>query len=89
MLSDQFPIPKEFMVLHWLRKSTEVTDAQTGKVITTLPIGDRCDGVAFDPAKKMIYSSNGEGTITVVQEVNANTFKVLETVQTMRQIDCS
>ncbi len=39
--------------------------------------------------KKMIYSSNGEGTITVVQEVNANTFKVLETVQTMRQIDCS
>ena len=64
-------------------KMMVVTDAQTGKVITTLPIGDRCDGVAFDPAKKLIYSSNGEGTITVMQEVNANTFKVLETVQTM------
>ncbi|MEI6679287.1 MAG: hypothetical protein WCL21_11810 [Mariniphaga sp.] len=60
-----------------------ITDSQTGKVITTLPIGDRCDGVTFDPAKKIAYSSNGEGSITVVQEINANTFKVLETIQTM------
>jgi YVTN family beta-propeller protein len=60
-----------------------VTDAETGKVITTLPIGDRCDGVAFDPAKKLAYSSNGEGSITVVQEVNASTFKVLETIKTL------
>lgn len=64
-------------------KMMVVTDALTGKVITTLPIGDRCDGVAFDPAKKLIYSSNGEGTMTVVQEVDANTYKVLETVQTL------
>ena len=61
-----------------------VTDSQTGKVITTLPIGDRCDGVTFDPAKKIAYSSNGEGSITVVQEVDANTFKVLETIQTLQ-----
>ena len=59
-----------------------VTDATTGKVITTLPIGDRCDGVAFDPEMKRAYSSNGEGTVTVVQEENANSFKVLETVTT-------
>ena len=59
-----------------------VTDAETGKVITTLPIGERCDGVTFDPGKKMVYSSNGDGTITVVQEVDANTFKVLENAKT-------
>jgi YVTN family beta-propeller protein len=59
-----------------------VTDALTGKIITTLPIGDRCDGVAFDPEKKRAYASNGEGTITVVQEENGNSFKVLETVAT-------
>jgi DNA-binding beta-propeller fold protein YncE len=47
-----------------------------------LPIGDRCDGVAFDPGKKRAYASNGEGSITVVQEENANGFKVLETVTT-------
>jgi len=60
-----------------------VTDALTGKGITTLPIGDRCDGVAFDPKLKRVYSSNGEGSMTVVQEVDANTFKVLETVPTL------
>jgi YVTN family beta-propeller protein len=59
-----------------------VTDAETGKVITTLPIGDRCDGVAFDPEKKRAYASNGEGSITVVQEVTGDSFKVLETVPT-------
>jgi YVTN family beta-propeller protein len=59
-----------------------VTDAETGKVITTLPIGDRCDGVAFDPENKRAYASNGEGSITVVQEENSNSFKVLETITT-------
>jgi YVTN family beta-propeller protein len=59
-----------------------VIDAGTGKIITTLPIGDRCDGVAFDPGNKRAYASNGEGTMTVVQEENANSFKVLETVVT-------
>ena len=64
-------------------KMMVITDALTGKVITTLPIGDRCDGVAFDPGTKLAFSSNGEGTMTVVQEVDANTFKVIATVPTM------
>ncbi len=59
-----------------------VMDALTGKVITTLPIGDRVDGVAFDPAKNRAYSSNGDGTMTVVQEENDKTFKVLGNVKT-------
>ena len=57
-----------------------ISDAVAGKVVTTQPIGDRCDGVAFDPGLKRAYSSNGEGTITVVQELNKDTFKVLETI---------
>lgn len=59
-----------------------VSDAEAGKVVTTLPIGDRCDGVAFDPQLKRAYSSNGEGTITVVQEENKDNFKVTETIKT-------
>jgi len=59
-----------------------VVDALTGKVITTLPIGEGCDGAAFDPMYKRAYASNGEGTMTVVQEENSNSFKVLETVTT-------
>jgi YVTN family beta-propeller protein len=61
-----------------------VLDALSGKVLTTLPIGDGCDGAAFDPALKRAYSSNGEGTMTVVQEINPDQFKVLENVPTLR-----
>jgi YVTN family beta-propeller protein len=48
-----------------------VLDAKTGRQVSTLPIGDGCDGVVFDPALKTAYSSNGEGTITVVKEISA------------------
>ena len=57
-------------------------DAITGKVITTLPIGEGCDGAVFDPVLRRAYSSNGEGTLTVVQEINAGNFKVLENFPT-------
>jgi DNA-binding beta-propeller fold protein YncE len=59
-----------------------VSDAVAGKVLTTLPIGDGCDGAVFDPVYKRVYASNGEGTMTVVQEVTPASFKVLETVKT-------
>jgi YVTN family beta-propeller protein len=65
-------------------KMMVVSDAQTGKVITTLPIGDGCDGVAFDPVLKRAYSSNGEGNITIVQEVNKDKFVVLGNVATQK-----
>lgn len=55
-----------------------VSDASAGKVISKLPIGDGCDGVAFDPATKNIFTSNGEGTITVIHENGANSYKILE-----------
>jgi DNA-binding beta-propeller fold protein YncE len=61
-----------------------IMDAKTGHVITTLPIGEGVDGAAFDPVKKRAYSSNGDGTLTVVQEENANTFSVLENVTTQK-----
>jgi DNA-binding beta-propeller fold protein YncE len=59
-----------------------ISDAIAGKVITTLPIGDRCDGVAFDNVLKRAYSSNGDGTITVVTEGAKDNFSVLENVST-------
>lgn len=59
-----------------------VLDALTGKVITTLPIGGGVDGAAFDPYLKCAYSSNGEGSLTIVQEVSPNEFKVLDNIPT-------
>jgi WD40 repeat protein len=61
-----------------------VLDALSGKVITSLPIGSGSDGAAFDPSLKRAYSSNGEGTLTVVQEVSPDKFTVLENVPTLR-----
>lgn len=59
-----------------------VLDAETGKVITTVPTGGRVDGAGYDPGLKRAYSSCGEGVLTVVQEVDPNTFKVFATVPT-------
>jgi YVTN family beta-propeller protein len=60
-----------------------IIDANDGHVVTSLPIGEGCDGVKFDPGLKRAYSSNGEGTMTVVQEVDKDNFKVLENFTTM------
>ena len=59
-----------------------VSDIIAGKVVTTVPIGDGCDGVAFDPSRKRIYSSNGEGTMTVVQQEGADKYTVVENMPT-------
>lgn len=61
-----------------------VIDATNGDVITKLPIGDGCDGTAFDAATNTVYSSNGEGTLTVIQELSKNKFKVTANVPTQR-----
>ena len=61
-----------------------ISDVESGKVIANLPIGDRVDGAAFDSDSKRAYSSNGDGTLTVVQEINANKFVVLENFETQK-----
>ena len=61
-----------------------IMDANTGKVVDTLKIGNGCDGVAFDPALKNIYTSNGEGTITVIHEDKANKYTIVENIETKR-----
>ncbi len=58
-----------------------VFDLQTEKVVAALNIGRGTDGAAFDNGLKRAYSSNGEGTLTVVQE-SGESFKVLETFPT-------
>lgn len=61
-----------------------VLDAISGKIITTVPIGEHVDGAGFDPTNKHIYASCGEGKLTVIQQKNANNYTVLENVPTMQ-----
>jgi DNA-binding beta-propeller fold protein YncE len=65
-------------------KKMIVADALEKKVVTTLPIGEHADGVAFDPSQKQAFSANGEGTLTIVQEEGRNDFNVIYTVVTQK-----
>jgi len=59
-------------------------NALNGKVIGTFPIGDGCDGAAFDPETKNIFTSNGDGTMSVFKEKSADDIEMTATVTTKR-----
>ncbi|HTF69069.1 MAG TPA: YncE family protein [Edaphobacter sp.] len=65
-------------------KVLAVMDSTTGKVITTLPIGDRVDAVAFDRANKLIFTSNGDGTVSVVRQNSADSYTTVGDIQTQK-----
>ena len=65
-------------------KVMTVVDGDSGRVITTLPIDGGVDGVAFDPATALVFSSNGEGTLTVVHEDSPEKFTLVGNVPTKR-----
>jgi DNA-binding beta-propeller fold protein YncE len=59
-----------------------IIDADNGKQIASLPIGARTDGAAFDPRTRRAFSSNGDGTLTVIAENTPNSFVLLGNVPT-------
>jgi DNA-binding beta-propeller fold protein YncE len=60
-----------------------IMDARDGKIITTLPIGTGVDGASFLPETKEAFSSQGDGTLTVIKESSPTAFEVEQTVKTM------
>lgn len=61
-----------------------VSDASAGKVVTTVPIGGGVDAGRFDPATGDVFTSNGDGTLTVIHEDAPNRYHVVQTVPTMQ-----
>ena len=61
-----------------------IVNAQTGKIIGSEPIGGHVDGCAFDPETNLAFSSNGDGTLTIVKETSPTEFKVVENVATQK-----
>jgi len=59
-----------------------VLDIEAGKVIATVPIGSGCDGAGFDAETGLIFFSNGEGTLTVIQQSSTGEYEVAETIST-------
>jgi len=60
-----------------------VSDPDKGTVVATLPIGAGSDGVVFDPGTGYAMSSNGDGTLTVVQQTGGK-YEVVENIATER-----
>jgi DNA-binding beta-propeller fold protein YncE len=59
-----------------------ILNAEDGKVITTLPIGKGVDGAGFNPHTMEAFSSQGDGTLTVIKENSPSSFEVEQNVQT-------
>ena len=74
--------PNRRLFLGCRSKVMAVLNADTGKVITTLPICDHVDATAFDTETRMIFNSNGEGTVTVIHQDDPDKYSVVETVKT-------
>jgi len=59
-----------------------VLDSNDGRLFATLPIGEGRDQAEFDPETGLVFSSNGEGTVTVIRQESPDKYSVLETVKT-------
>ena len=60
-----------------------VLSADDGKILTTLPIGNGSDGAWFNPNTMEAFSSQGDGTLTIVKENSPTSFAVEQTLPTM------
>jgi hypothetical protein len=60
-----------------------ILSSDDGKIITSLPIGTGTDGAVFNPATMEAFSSQRDGTLTVVKENSPVSFVVEQTLQTM------
>jgi len=65
-------------------KVMPVVNADNGKVLATLPIGDGVDATAFDEETGLAFASCGEGVLTVVREDSPDRFSVAENVPTQK-----
>jgi DNA-binding beta-propeller fold protein YncE len=65
-------------------KIMTVLDIKTGKLLDTVPVGDNVDGNGYDAGTGLAFSSNGDGTLSVVREASPGKFEVVETVTTQR-----
>jgi DNA-binding beta-propeller fold protein YncE len=62
-----------------------ILNADTGKVITTVPIGPGVDANRYDPGTHLAFSTNGgNGTLTVVREMTPNRFTLVQNASTER-----
>jgi DNA-binding beta-propeller fold protein YncE len=61
-----------------------ILSATNGAILGTVPIGNGTDGGGFNPATMEAFSSQGDGTLTIIKESSPTSFAVEQTVKTVR-----
>jgi DNA-binding beta-propeller fold protein YncE len=59
-----------------------IMDSSNGHVIGSVPIGSGPDDSAYDPQTRLIYISNGDGTVSIIQQESPDSYREFETVKT-------
>jgi DNA-binding beta-propeller fold protein YncE len=59
-----------------------ILSADDGKILATLPIGNGTDGGGFNPSTMEAFSSQRDGTLTIIKENSPTSFEVAQTVRT-------
>ena len=57
-------------------------NADNGAIVTTLPIGAGVDGAGYDAELRRVYTANGFGSMTVIQQDSVDSYRVLENAPT-------
>lgn len=65
-------------------KVMAVTDAANGRHVASVAIGEHPDGAAFDPQLHLVFSSNGDGTLTIIREDDADHYRVVAELATQK-----
>jgi YVTN family beta-propeller protein len=65
-------------------KMMAVVDSDSGKVVTTVPIGEGVDAGGFNPKTQEIFMSCGEGVLTVIHEDSPNKYTVRQNLGTVK-----
>jgi DNA-binding beta-propeller fold protein YncE len=59
-----------------------VLNSDSGAVVAKLPIGEGVDAMVFDVERHLVFSSQNDGSLTIIQALSADEYKVIQTVST-------
>jgi len=65
-------------------KMMAVVDSDSGKVVTTVPIGEGVDAGRFNPKTQQVFMSCGEGVLTIIHEDSPDKYTVTQSLATAK-----
>jgi hypothetical protein len=61
---------------------TAIVDTVKGNLLTTIPIGSGVDATTYDVERKLVFNSNGDGTLTIIKQLTPDKYETVQTLKT-------